>query len=733
MNPSIPKTAGGWGAILYSLKMARRSGGLWPMLRALYSRNSCKTCALGMGGQKGGLKNERNSFPEVCNKSFQAQASDMKGVLHPDFFEQNETSSLIHWSPQQLELSGRLTYPILSESSDKSYRAISWEEAFDRITTKIDSTSPDRSYFYSSGRSSNEAGFLLQLFARIYGTNNLNNCSYYCHQASSVGLSKTLGTGTATIRLEDMDYTDLLFLIGANPSSNHPRFMKNLMQIRRRGGKVVVINPARERGLENFSVPSDFRSLLFGSEISSLYIQPHIGGDRALLQGIAKALLLIAQSNPNAIDTHFIDSATEHFETFKEDLLETPWNHLEYESGVSRKEMETLATEYAKAKNVVFAWAMGVTHHAHGVENVQMIVNLALMRGMVGRPHAGLLPLRGHSNVQGIGSVGVTPQLKTAVLENIESCYGISLPTQKGLDTMACMEAADKGTIDFAWHLGGNLFLSNPDSHFTQQAFSKIDFVLYLNTTLNSGHFRGRGRTTLILPVLARDEEPHPTTQESMFSYIRLSEGGPARYLGPKSEVNVIAQIAERVLSDRPVPWSELKNTHNIRQVLGTVVPGFEKMQEIDQTREEFHISGRSIYEPIFPTTNGKAQFSTFQRTSKPAGKTNIQFLLTTVRSEGQFNTVVYDQFDRYRGVNSRNVVFMSPDDIQTLGWKEDDRITVRNDTGEMKNLLLKRYLIKPGNLMMYYPEANILVPKILDKQSRTPAFKSILVEVEKE
>lgn len=684
-----------------------------------------------MGGQSGGLRNEKGHFPEVCNKSFQAQAADMQGAIPHDFFDRYDVPTLRTWSPRQLELSGRLTRPLLCENH--RYRPISWEKALNLLAAKLKSAAPERAFFYASGRSSNEAGFLLQLFARIFGTNNVSNCSYYCHQASGVGLTQTLGTGTATIQLEDLDHADLLFLIGANPSSNHPRFMTLLMQIRRRGGKVIVVNPARERGLEKFSVPSDLRSLISSSEIASSYIQPHIGGDIALLKGISKALLRNSESNPGIISTSFIQSSTEHFEDYKRDIEQTPWSRLEAESGLTQAVMEDLAGQYAQARNVIFAWSMGITHHSHGVENVQSIVNLALLRGMVGKKHAGLLPLRGHSNVQGIGSVGVTPQLKQAIMENLESLYRVSLPSEKGLDTLACMETAHNNQIDFAWNLGGNLFASNPDSHFAEKALGNIDFVLYMSTTLNMGHLKGRGKTTLILPVLARDEEPQATTQESMFSYVRMSDGGRERYPGPRSEVSVIAEMAERVLPMGPIPWNELRQTPNIRKTIGKVIPGFEKMEEIDRTHKEFHIEGRALHRPRFPTASGKARFTVCsQSATPPTISESNAFKLTTVRSEGQFNTVIYDNFDRYRGVRSRDVVLISPEDIRTMGWKENDRVTVKNATGQLRNQKIHSYPVKPGNIMMYYPEANVLVPRIVDEQSRTPAFKSVDVTVVK-
>jgi molybdopterin-dependent oxidoreductase alpha subunit len=723
-----PEKAGGWGSILYSLKMSRRAGGVIPMLKALLSKNACKTCALGMGGQSGGLINEKGKFPEVCNKSFQAQASDMQGILPPGFFERHTVEELCKWTPRQLELSGRLTRPVLYEEGSDRYREIDWQTALDTVVDKMKSVSPDRSYFYASGRSSNEAAFLLQIFARFFGTNNVNNCSYYCHQASGVGLGDSLGSGTATIKLEDLEECDLMFLIGANPSSNHPRFMRTLMEIRRRGGHVIVINTARERGLENFSVPSDVRSLLFGSEISSQYIQPNFGADLPLLKGIAKALMALAERDPKILSKDFVDSSTEGFDDFKKDLDKTSWDEITGSSGVNRQEIEEIAERYAKSKNAVFAWAMGITHHVTGVENVRSIVNLALLRGMVGRKNAGLLPLRGHSNVQGVGSVGVTPQLKQTVLENLESTYGKKLPGSNGMDTLACLESAANGDIDFAWHLGGNLFGANPDSTYAEQAFSKIGFTLYMNTTLNPGHFRGRGKTSLILPVLARDEEPQKTTQESMFSFVRMSDGGKERYVGPRSETEIIAEIADKTLSEDSISWAEFKNHANIRKAISMAIPGLGDLGKIDETREEFFIPGRALHENKFPTPNGKAKFSVCSL-PKSINKSDNEFMLSTIRSEGQFNTVVYDSFDRYRGAKTRDIIFMNPEDIEKLGFSEGEKVLAKNTTGEMEGRV-QAFPVKPGNIMMYYPEANILVPRTCDEKSRTPAFKSISVEI---
>jgi molybdopterin-dependent oxidoreductase alpha subunit len=705
--------------------MAKQSGGLLKFYKAMRTNNACKTCALGMGGQNGGMVNEAGRFPEVCKKSFQAMAADMQGKIEPEFFQRYSFADLRSLSPRELESAGRITQPLLRKPGAHCYEPINWSDAIARITDKLNATAPDESFFYFSGRSSNEAGFLLQLVARIFGTNNVNNCSYYCHQASGVGLSQSIGTGTATIVLDDVEHADLYVLVGGNPASNHPRLMRSLMEIRRRGGNIIVINPAKEIGLVNFSVPSDIRSLLFSSPIASEYVQPHIGGDIALLTAIAKALIETAR-----IDQDFIRDHTDGAEEYFAHVRAQTWPDLEQKSGVDRAAVERLADLYAAAKNTIFGWTMGITHHQHGVENVQAIVNLALLRGQIGRPHAGLMPIRGHSNVQGIGSVGVTPKLKDAVFDRLKSTYNLNLPTTAGLDTMDCMTAADAGRMRFALCLGGNLYGSNPDATFAQRALNKIDTVVYLSTTLNTGHAHGTGKETIILPVLARDEEPQTTTQESMFNYVRLSDGGDPRHDGPRAEVEVISDIAAGVLPPAgPIDFDALRQHKNIRKMIAAVIPGYEAIADIDHSRKEFHIAGRTIHAPIFPTTTGKAQFKTFPVPALRGAADQLR--LMTVRSEGQFNTVVYEEHDLYRGQDRRDVILMNPKDIDRLNLRPDQPVTVTSDVGSMPNIRVRPFDITPGNAMMYYPEANAIVPAQTDPQSKTPNFKSILIRIE--
>ncbi len=738
------KTGGGWRAVLYTFKKAREAGGVWKLWKAMRTRNACKTCALGMGGQSGGMVNESGHFPEVCKKSFQAMVADMQGAVKPSFFETYSIPQMQRFSPREMEHAGRLVQPVILEKGSQHYRPIGWREVMERITAKLKLTAPEESFFYFSGRSSNEAGFLLQLFARLYGTNHVNNCSYYCHQASGVGLSSVIGSGAGTIHLDDMEKSDFVMLIGGNPASNHPRMMRTLMMVRRAGGKVVVVNPIVETGLVNFSVPSDPWALLFGAEIASTYVQPLVGGDLAMVYGMMKRLQeMHAERSNNTAGEPLIDEAflAEHCHGWPElaaHLQTLSWDEIVAKSGLSKAQIDDMTQQYAESKRAVFAWTMGVTHHLHGAATVQAIAALAIMRRMVGRPGAGLQPIRGHSNIQGMGTVGVTPTLKKAIFDRLESHFGVTLPTMKGFDTLDCLEAADAGKMRFAFCLGGNLWGASPDATFAARALGKVDMVVSMNTSLNTGHAGGlAAEETIILPVLARDEEPEPSTQESMFSYIRLSDGGQPRHktgssdsgepFGPRSEVEIISELALRVLGEGgPVNWTEMAHTSTIRKAIAAIVPGLEQIATIGQTKQEFSIPGRAIDSTTFPTADGKATLFTHAIPEPPE---SLQ--LMTIRSEGQFNTVVYEEEDLYRNQTRRDIVLMHPDDVKRLGLTAGGRCRVSSAAGEMRNQIVSAYeQIRPGCVAMYYPESNVLVPKSADPLSRTPAYKSIAVDI---
>jgi molybdopterin-dependent oxidoreductase alpha subunit len=730
------KSGGGWPAVWYTWRKAREAGGLLKLWRAMRSKNACKTCALGMGGQRGGMVNELGQFPEVCKKSLQAMVADMQGAIRPDFWQRYSPRELQQFTPRELEACGRLVEPVHYSRETGRYEPIAWDDALARIVAKLRATKPDETFWYFSGRSSNEAGFLLQLFARLYGTNNVNNCSFFCHQASGVGLASVTGSGTSTIELQDLEHADVVFVIGGNPASNHPRLMRTLLRVRRRGGHVIVVNPIVETGLVRFSVPSDIRSLLFGSQIASLYVQPHIGGDLALFTGVAKRVIEKA-----AHDEAYLNQHCAGWAELKLRLAEITWDEIETKSGVSRDEIDKIAGYYSTARNVIFSWTMGITHHAHGVQNVQAIANLALLRGMVGRRGCGLLPIRGHSNVQGMGSMGVTPKLKEAIFERLESHFDVRLPTAAGRDTLACIDGAAAGELKVGFCLGGNLYGSNPDARFAAEALAKLDLIVYLSTTLNTGHAHGLAKETIILPVLPRDEEPEATTQESMFNYVRLSDGGPRRHDGPRSEVDVIASIAHAVLGNSQelrvesrepevINWSAMRSTANIRAAIARIVPGFEKLADIDRTRAEFHIGGRLFHEPRFATPDGRARLHTHHLPDLLATGDG-ELRLMTLRSEGQFNTVVYEEDDVYRGVDRRDVILMHADDLARFARKDGDQVTVHGPAGSMSRIRATQFnQIKPGNGAMYYPEVNAIVGRTADPLSRTPAFKGVVVRL---
>ncbi|MBA3825925.1 MAG: FdhF/YdeP family oxidoreductase [Ktedonobacterales bacterium] len=721
MTTRKPVAGGGFRAIAYTVKKAREVGP-WRLWRRMTAQNACKTCALGMGGQSGGMVNEKGHFPEVCKKSLQAQAADMQGAIPVDFWRKNTLADLLTLTPKQAEDCGRLVYPLMyrpGEHGDK-FQHISWEQAMEHWANALKGSSPDRTAFYSSGRSSNEAAFLLQSFARLYGTNNVMNCSYYCHQASGVGLKMTFGTSTATIELDDIAKSDLVVLLGANPASNHPRLMTQLADLRRRGGNVIVVNPIRERGLEKFHVPSQVQSLLFGSDIASQYVQPMAGGDVALLVGVLKSLI-----DHDRIDASFLANHTHEWEAVLADARAADWDELVANSGVTREQIERMAGVIADANAVIFAWAMGLTHHASGVTNVLALSNVALATGNVGKLGAGMLPIRGHSNVQGVGSVGMTPMLQDAVRQSLEKLYGKPLPTTAGYDTHATLAAAEAGNIDMLIALGGNLWGSNPDLTWATRAMSQIKTVVYLSTKLNPGHFHGiAGETTIILPVLARDEEAQATTQESMFNFVRLSDGGQPNVRGQmRAESEVICDLANRVMGNAPVDWNRLRDHAEIRKLIAEAIPGWTEVGKLDQTGREFTVGGRVFHTPHFATSDGKA---TMSRTPLPSPNFPPDALrLLTLRSEGQFNTVVYEEHDLYRGIPHRHCILLAAEDALRLNMQDGERVKVRGEAGEMDNIEIVIGNIRAGNAAMYFPEANVLIKANLDPLSKTPAFKS--------
>lgn len=711
---------GGPKKVLYTLATIGQMG-VGKAAKALTAKNTCKACAYGMGGQHGGMTNELDEFPSVCNKSVQAQSTDIQPPIPEPIFE-HTIAELSELSGKEMERLGRLGTPLFRRAGSDRFEPLDWDSALDHAAHRLAETDPQRTFFYSSGRSSNEAGFLFQLLARAYGTNNVNNCSYYCHQATSEGLATTIGKGTSTVELEDLTGADLIFVIGANPSSNHPRFIHMLKNCRERGGQVIVINPAKEPGLVKFAVPKSPLSMLKGgSDIASDYLQPRIGSDIALFKGLAKAVM-----EQGTEDRAFIAAYGADFEAFRNDIDTLGWDEITVACGLSREEISRVAAAYGRSQHAVFAWGMGMTHHVHGVANVEAIANLALLRGMIGKRFAGLLPLRGHSNVQGIGTIGVKPVLARDVLSRMEEVFGVSFPQEKGLDTMSCLKWAEAGSIDAAVIMGGNLWAATPDTAFSSRAMGAIGFKLFLTTTLNQGHVHGLGDgEVLILPVTARDEEWEPTTQESMFNFVRLSDGGIERISTVRPESWILGQIGKRILPNSPIDFDAFSGHAKLRDVIAAIVPGMEELADIDVAKREFHIRNRVMHVPEFGTLDGKAHFVV---TPIPALEKGT-LMLASVRSEGQFNSIIYEETDSYRGKAGRHSIFLSAADMAERGLTEGQKVRVRSAVGEMEGVATG-FDLPAGSVLAYYPEANVLISTEVDPRSKTPAFKSVPVSV---
>jgi molybdopterin-dependent oxidoreductase alpha subunit len=465
-----------------------------------------------------------------------------------------------------------------------------------------------------------------------------------------------------------------------------------------------------------------------GDEIGSDWLQPRIGSDIALFRGLAKAVF-----EAGGEDRVFITAHCEGFETFEADVRALGWDKIVARCGVAEADIRRVAATYARRKNVVFAWGMGMTHHLHGVGNVESIANLALLRGMVGRRFAGLLPLRGHSNVQGIGTIGVKPVVSAEVFAAMEKAFGVTLPRAKGFDTMAGLQAAARGDIDAAVIMGGNLWGATPDRAFATRAMESVGFKLFLTTTLNRGHVHGVGDgEVLVLPVTARDEEWSPTTQESMFNFVRLSDGGIERLDNVRPETVILCDLAERLLPRSPIPFARFKEHSEVRRAIAATVPGLEDLASLDVAKREFHVRNRVMHAPEFGTPDNRAHFVVVPMPASPVGPAGTSMLtLATVRSEGQFNTIIYEEHDSYRDGAPRDAVFLNREDMRDGGVAAGERITLASAQGRLSGVALP-FDLPRGSAMAYYPEANVLTGTAVDPRSRTPAFKSVPVWIER-
>ena len=553
-----------------------------------------------------------------------------------------------------------------------------------------------------------------------------------------MGLTRVFGSGTSNVSLESLRQADGVVLVGSNAPANHPRLMNELIRLRERGGTVVVINPVIEGGLLKFGSPAfPIRSLLLSSEIASLYLQPIPGSDTAVFLGLQKAWL-----ETGAIAWEFVKSHSDGWEALQEQLIGTSWESITQCCGLSREELKYTAARLANCHAVVFAWAMGITHHSNGTTNVQAIANSAVLSGNVGRPGAGTMPIRGHSNVQGFGSMGVSVRLREPMRLALEALLQRSLSRTPGFHARDLIEAADRGEVDALLCLGGNLFGANPDSTQARRALGRIDTIAYLATKPNQGHFHGlAARQTLLLPVFNRFETPHRTTVESGNNWVRFNEPGSThlKRANLTSEVGFLAELAHRLFGDEPIHWKRLQDPIYVRELIAKTVPGYEGMAGIDVSNREFEVSGRVFSVPRFSTPNGRAQLSPTPLPELLApdvdhfggladDERGFVLNLITARSHGQHNTVVYKEADRYRGMPHRQTLLINPEDLQTFGFEAHEQVTVQGEAGSLEQIELIPGSIRQGCGLMFFPEANVLMRGESDQTCGTPAFKRVPV-----
>jgi molybdopterin-dependent oxidoreductase alpha subunit len=736
-NEETPDIGGGLPVIEYWAKHTLSPEGpkLW---KTLLHHSACLSCSWGTGGQKGGFTNEAGEKLQRCMKSVEAISAEIQPPVPHQFFETYSIADLQQLSSLEADRLGRWSFPVIRRAGQNYYKSISWEEIYE-IATEAFQKPPERVASYSSGRGSNEAAFLLQLMLRTLGSNNLADCSDLCHAPSTTALQEMFGTKTSVVSLESLKQSDCMVLAGANSAYNHPRLMNELIKLRDRGGKVIVINPVMETGLVKFGSPAfPVKSLVPGSEIASLYLQPIPGSDVALFVGIQKALI-----EQGLVNYTFLQDHTEGWEAVLHQARSLNWETLTATCGVCRTDIERAAEIIGTAKGVVFGWAMGITQHCNGVDNVYSIANTALLSGQIAKMGAGVMPVRGHSNVQGFGSMGVTVKLQEEIKQALEKLLGRSLNLPKGYHTRDLIEAADAGKVDSLICVGGNLYGANPDSTQAKRALGKINTIIYLATKPNIGHFNGLAKTnTIIIPVLNRFENPHKTTVESGNNFVRLNDEGKTHLKNADliSEVEFLTELAYRLLDKYPIDWRKLQDTRYVRQLIAKTIPGYEKISAIDDTREEFTISGRIITTPYFKTPSGRAKmFSTplpsltlpapedFRQDAPPQ---SLVLALMTGRSYAQHNTVVYKIHDEYRGIPHRHCILMNRIDAEKIGLSEHDRVTVQGDAGQLDNIEVIYGAVRAGAALMFYPEVNVIFKANTEVRSGTPAYKRVPVLV---
>ena len=728
--------AGGWDALASSFRHVREQGivgrGTRTMLRANQPEGfDCPGCAWPD-------RNPHSTF-EFCENGVKAVAAEStRRRVTREFFAAHPVEWLARQDDYFLESQGRLVEPMFYDGSDDHYRPVSWDAAFAIVAGHLQALEhPDQALFYTSGRTSNEAAFLYQLFAREFGTNNLPDCSNLCHEPSGLAMTDQIGVGKGTVTLADFEQAEAIFVFGQNPGTNHPRMLGELRSAARRGCRIVVFNPLRERGLERFADPKDPRELMGGSTaIASHYYPLRIGGDLAAVKGMLRRLF-----ERGAVDRDFIARHTDGFEALRDEVLAEDWAAIEAASGLSRAQIEEAADVYADSKATICCWAMGITQHRDAVATIQMLVNLLLVGGNIGKPGAGACPVRGHSNVQGDRTMGIYEKPAPAFLDRLGAEFGFAPPRDHGHDVVGAIGAMARGECRVLFAMGGNFAAATPDTVFTAQALRRCALTAHVSTKLNRSHLV-HGRQALILPCLGRTEIDRQATGaqgvtvEDSMSMVHVSTGmNPPASEQLLSEPAIVARLAEATLRTSKTPWRWLVDDYDrIRERIARVVEGFEDFNRRVRQPGGFHLENAAA-QRRWLTSTGRVRLFVHALPAPVAADPSLLTLMT-IRSHDQYNTTIYGLQDRYRGVSGeRRVCFISRADLDRLGfepgqwvdivsvWRDGERVAPR--------FSLVEYDIPAGCLAAYYPETNALVP--LEHHAigaRTPASKAIPVRL---
>ena len=744
------KRAAGITGVLKSIQHTFGEMGPVDAMRALLKLNQkdgfhCQSCAWPS-------PDGHRSFAEFCENGAKAVADEgMKKRITPEFFARYSVAELQGKSDYWLGHQGRLTSPMVLREGATHYEPIAWEGAFELLGKALNGMkSPNHAAFYTSGKTSNEAAFLYQLFVRQFGTNNLPDCSNMCHEASGCALRNVIGAGKGTVTLEDFERADAIFVIGQNPGTNHPRMLTSLQKAKQRGCKIVSINVLPEVGLIRFTNPQDFanplRALpaLVGQStlMSDLWLPVRVDGDMAVMKGIMLEMLAAEERNSGGVfDRAFIETYCVGYETFIEELRRTDWRQIEGSSGLSREQIRKAADIAVRCERIICCWAMGLTQHRNSVATIEEVMNFLFLKGNIGRPGGGACPVRGHSNVQGDRTMGISERIGQPFLDDLGREFGFEPPREDGLNTVNTIKAMHAGRIRFFLGLGGNFLSASPDTEFTAAALVSCELTAHISTKLNRSHLIA-GRTALILPCLGRSEVdiqaegPQFVTVEDSMSVVNRSEGHarPAsEHL--RSEPAIIAGIAKAALGTRSsVDWDRmLGNYDHIRDSIARVIPGFENFNE--RIREGyFHLPHPARDRREFTNKEQKAKFTVHEIEIEPLEPG--QYLMMTIRSHDQFNTTIYGLDDRYRGIyNGRRVIFMNLDDMQEAGLQQGQFVDLtshfRGENRTAVHFQVAPYEIPRRCTATYYPEANPLVHLgSVGKISNTPASKSVVITI---